>query len=303
LIRHKMDGEALGHPVRAFFTGGSRMNRETKVGLITGLAIIVMVGMLLSSYLNHQSSSIKLANLSNLGSKLRHSLLHPVSDQTIPPPSVAPKGAALANASPPSTQQPNAVTLAAYTPATTRSTAVISMPGYTSTAFPSTVTPRLAAAPQTNAIQVQNAMQSQTTSQKRGQTIYTVIANDTLTRIAQRFYHDGGPVAIERIIRANPGKLSGIKSVLRIGEKLRIPPANNQASIPQMMAVTTSGTGSNAGKRAGGMTYRVKPGDTLYGIAALTLGAATRHNIDAIKKANGISNDRDLRVGEKLHIP
>ncbi len=280
------------------------MNRETKVGLITGLAIIVMVGMLLSSYLNRQASSIKMASLSNLGSTLRHSLLRPVSDQTIPVPNVAPKGAPVAATTPPANPASGTVTSAGHTPTRqNQSAAVLSMPQYPSApvvTFPTATSPHLAAVPAAGTMQLQNAVQSQPANAPGGQTTYTVVANDTLTRIAQHFYHDGGPVAIERIIRANPGKLSSVRSMLRIGEKLNIPSAANRVSMPQMMAVTNSGTTSNTPPTH---AYRVKPGDTLYRIALVTMGAANMHNIDAIKKANGITNDRDLRVGEKLNIP
>ncbi|MGC8560287.1 MAG: LysM peptidoglycan-binding domain-containing protein [Phycisphaerae bacterium] len=281
------------------------MNRETKVGLITGLAIIVMVGMLLSSYLNRQSSSIKVASLSNLGSKLRQTLLHPISDQTIPMPKVSPAGVQAAPAgAAASTASLSGATPAAYTPSSASGTAtVVSMPGYTSTplvTFPTAPSPHLAPVSQNTNLQIQNAEQTQTTSPK-GDTTYTVAANDTLTRIAWHFYHDSGPVAIERIVRANPGKLTSPSSMLRIGEKLDIPPAAGRVTMPSLMAVST-GTGRSSTTKST-RTCVVRPGDTLYQIALRTMGAATAKNINAIKQANGITNARDLRVGEKLHIP
>ena len=283
------------------------MNRETKVGLITGLAIIVMVGMLLSSYLNRQNSSIKVASLSNLGSKLRQTLLHPISDQTIPIPNITPAGvqvapsrAAVASAS------LSGATPAAYTPSSTSGTAsVVSMPGYNSTplvTFPTASSPHLApVSPNTN-LQIQNVEQTQSTS-PGGDTTCTVAANDTLTRIAWHFYHDSGPVAIERIVRANPGKLSSPNSMLRIGERLNIPPANAKVTMPSMMAVTTSNGNQNTTDAPSKGHYTVKAGDTLYQIALRTMGAATTKDINAIKQVNGITNDRDLRVGEVLKIP
>jgi LysM repeat protein len=110
-------------------------------------------------------------------------------------------------------------------------------------------------------------------------------------------------VAIERIVRANPGKLSSTRSMLRIGERLNIPPAGAQVTMPSMMAVTNSSGSSSPTATSTAGRYTVKAGDTLYQIAIRTMGAATRRNIAAIKTANGISNDRDLRVGEVLKIP
>ncbi len=282
------------------------MNRETKIGLITGLAIIVMVGMLLSSYLNRQSSSIKVAGLKNLGSSLRNDLLHPISDQTIPMPNIAPPGAPTGRNTTAAQMHPqSSTTLTAYTPETSNSASIVSMPGYSSSPVIPFSGAGATAPPNTTlntTLQVQNAVLSHAPAPTNGGTTYTVAANDTLTSIAQRFYHVSGPLAIERIIHANPQKLANASSMLQIGEQLIIPATNNREPMTQMMAVTSSGV--THGRNATAVrTYIVKSGDTLYRIAAVTMGAATMHNINALKQANHITNDRDLRVGEKLNVP
>ena len=53
--------------------------------------------------------------------------------------------------------------------------------------------------------------------------IYTVVAGDSLWRIAEKFYGNGSKYP--KIIAGNPGKLKDEKSVIHPGDKLTIPPA------------------------------------------------------------------------------
>jgi nucleoid-associated protein YgaU len=55
------------------------------------------------------------------------------------------------------------------------------------------------------------------------ETMYTVVAGDSLWAIAARFYGNGG--LFRKIIAANPDKLKDEKSVIHPGDQLRIPPA------------------------------------------------------------------------------
>lgn len=54
-------------------------------------------------------------------------------------------------------------------------------------------------------------------------TIYTVVAGDSLWKISSHFY--GAGHLFPRIIEANPDKLKDEHSVIHPGDKLRIPPA------------------------------------------------------------------------------
>ena len=54
-------------------------------------------------------------------------------------------------------------------------------------------------------------------------TIYTVVAGDSLWKIAAKFYGNGS--VFKKIIEANPDKLKDEKSVIHPGDKLTIPPA------------------------------------------------------------------------------
>jgi nucleoid-associated protein YgaU len=55
------------------------------------------------------------------------------------------------------------------------------------------------------------------------ETIYTVLAGDSLWKISSKFY--GAGHLFKRIIEANPDKLKDEKSVIHPGDRLRIPPA------------------------------------------------------------------------------
>ncbi|MEO8125786.1 MAG: LysM peptidoglycan-binding domain-containing protein [Bryobacteraceae bacterium] len=54
-------------------------------------------------------------------------------------------------------------------------------------------------------------------------TIYTVVAGDSLWKISSHFYGAGN--LFPRIIQANPGKLKDEHSIIHPGDQLRIPPA------------------------------------------------------------------------------
>ena len=54
------------------------------------------------------------------------------------------------------------------------------------------------------------------------ETVYTVVAGDSLWKIAQQFLGNGAH--FHRIIEANPDKLKDEHSVIHPGDKLRIPP-------------------------------------------------------------------------------
>jgi LysM repeat protein len=100
----------------------------------------------------------------------------------------------------------------------------------------------------------------------------TVRAGDTLSSIASR-----NGTSVTALARAN-----GIRdlNLVRIGMRLTVP-----------------GAGGGAGAGGGG-TYRVRPGDTLGGIAA-------RHGttVVALARANGIRNPGLIRIGMRLTVP
>ena len=105
-----------------------------------------------------------------------------------------------------------------------------------------------------------------------GANSYKVKSGDTLARVAART-----GVSVATLAEAN-----GIadRNLVRIGQILSIPGAAEPA------------------KAAAAGTYRVQPGDTLARVAKRT-GVA----VDALAKANDITNPRRVRAGQVLTIP
>ena len=80
----------------------------------------------------------------------------------------------------------------------------------------------------------------------------------------------------------------------------RIP---NGAPAPVKLTETNTGGGSNDGSTGGNggstpVTYTVKSGDTLAGIAA-----KFKTTVAKLMAANGIKNPNSIQVGQKLTIP
>ncbi|MDX2141040.1 MAG: LysM peptidoglycan-binding domain-containing protein [Chloroflexota bacterium] len=135
---------------------------------------------------------------------------------------------------------------------------------------------------------------------------YVVQAGDNLFRIAVN-----NDVSLEDMRAANPD-LVGEAPVLQPGQVLRLPncvsagstPAVSGAGTPGIVIATTApisgATPAPFGTPApaGGTTYTVQPGDTLFSIAQ-------RFNttIDAIIEANDLDNPNSLDVGQQLIIP
>ena len=100
--------------------------------------------------------------------------------------------------------------------------------------------------------------------------IYTVKRGDTLYNLSRRF-----GVSVEAIRRA-----SGLRGyALRIGQKLNIP------------------TGTAQKTQAGGWTYTVKRGDTLF-----TIARRFGTTVAALRSANGLRSNA-IRIGQRLIIP
>lgn len=113
------------------------------------------------------------------------------------------------------------------------------------------------------------------------ETVYTVRAGETLSSIALRQY--GMSSLWTEIAMANQIK---DPSTVRVGQKLVIP-------IP--------GKAPKAGAQPVPMFHLVGSGDTLIALATRYLGSADRWK--DLAKANGISDPRALKVGQKLKIP
>lgn len=135
---------------------------------------------------------------------------------------------------------------------------------------------------------------------------YTVIAGDTLFRIAQKLN-----VTLVQLRAANPPVAN--TDIIRVGQRLVIPdceepattiarPANVATSTPSgggiSVVVPADGSNVDRGILSANQEYIVQAGDTLSRIA-------TRFNttVQAIVNANNLTNPNQLSVGQRLIIP
>ena len=115
--------------------------------------------------------------------------------------------------------------------------------------------------------------------------VYEVKAGDSLWSISRKF-----SVSVEEIAKFNNIK---IEKTLQIGDKLRIP----QKEESKTSAITTNSQ-PKAKSLAGTGVYEIKEGDSLW-----TIGRKFGVSPEEIAKANGISLNKTLKIGEKLIIP
>jgi len=115
--------------------------------------------------------------------------------------------------------------------------------------------------------------------------VYEVKKGDTLWSISRKF-----GVSVEKIAQLNNIK---IEKTLQIGDKLRIP----QKEESKTSAITTNSQ-PKAKSLGGTGVYEIKEGDSLW-----TIGRKFGVSPEEIAKANGISLNKTLKIGEKLTIP
>ena len=155
------------------------------------------------------------------------------------------------------------------------------------------------------AIGTQN-QQTGATPTPRPECEYTVVAGDTLFRIAQKL-----GVTLVQLRAANPPVAN--TDIIRVGQRLVIPdceesettisrPANVATSTPSgggiSVVVPADGSNVDRGILSANQEYVVQAGDTLSRIA-------TRFNttVQAIVNANNLTNPNQLSVGQRLIIP
>lgn len=105
--------------------------------------------------------------------------------------------------------------------------------------------------------------------------VYTVVAGDTLSKIASKYGTTYQKLAEYNGI-ANP-------NIIRVGQKIKIPGKGTATTTNPQYTV-----------------YKVVRGDTLWGIASKFLGSGSRYK--EIKSLNGLTSDT-LQIGQTLKIP
>lgn len=111
--------------------------------------------------------------------------------------------------------------------------------------------------------------------------VYQVKEGDTLWTIARKF-----GVRVEDIARVNG---ISINKTLQIGEKLSIPSASQKQIAHHNSSIS---------KTRVGVLYQVRNGDSLW-----TIAKKYGISVESLAKANNISPNKTLQIGEKLLIP
>lgn len=112
---------------------------------------------------------------------------------------------------------------------------------------------------------------------------YTVVAGDTVSHIATRL-----GTSVAAIVAANG---LDTRALIRIGQTLAIPGAGASAAAPAPAAAAPA-------QAAGSVSYTVRSGDTVTGIAA-----AKGTTVAAIVAANGLDARALIRIGQTLTVP
>ena len=122
--------------------------------------------------------------------------------------------------------------------------------------------------------------------------IYTVQSGDSLIAIARRLL--GNPDRYEEIKRLNADILDGGENI-QIGMRLKLP------GDARVLTSSTSSRSSGQTRSSGDRTYTVQSGDSLGMISQRLLGTSKR--MDEIVELNNLADADQIYVGMTLKIP
>jgi nucleoid-associated protein YgaU len=299
------------------------MTRETKVGLLVGMAVILLIGIIVSDHLSMAQQQIP-PDMTHYAPQAQNSLnadgtglqTLPVSDTAVapaPPVSPLPTPEQIQQPAPrqiavrqgqdgqptspdtasdaPQTSQPPVATHLAQA---NHKPAVITLGPMRDVTDTPTFQQAALARSVTETHMVTSALGPQPS-------IHYVQSGETLYAIAQRYYNDG---ELWPVIRdANTGIVRSDNTV-NLGARLVIP---NKALLPKLLQTNPAAasvlTPVNVASARGSSAVLVQTGDTLSGLAAKYLGSSSRWR--DLLQANSDQMDKatDLRVGMTLKIP
>ena len=311
------------------------MTRETKIGLLVGLAFIIVIGILLSDHVRNTMEPPQAA-LAGAGNSVRQGVSAPGTSRppvtVVPPSNVEPDQAVqtpreLDPVLPVTPSSGNTrpapspvVTNNTPSPAQPESPANAGSPGNDAPASNDPIASEARAhgeeiVPVTPGGQqvAQNNTPAQSQQQQAvpaGMKEYKAGAGDSVSRMAARFLGSNTKTNRELIIKANPS-LQQEPHMVVIGKTYLIPTrpggdtAQAQAPAPAAENSKSSDTADASAPTAPGAMYVVKDGDSLWKIAKEQCG--TTGAMDAIIELNkdklkGDKHDQVV-VGQKLRLP
>lgn len=297
------------------------MTRETKIGLLVGLAFIIVIGILLSDHLT-SSNEPPPATLAQTGNNVRQTISTPGGaqppittvvapqqvqpDRAIPTPrelqqtpasAVVQVGGPASSSAVPSSPQPQPpVTVTSTTPplapAQPRDEQVVGADR------PDNELARVAQQYGEPVVPVSNSQQQPqpTVQSPGGVREYVAQSGDTVSRMAAKFLGANTKANRDAIIRLNPSLQSDPDKVI-VGRTYRIPA---KADVPPPAPTPVSTKASAAGE----YWYTVKENDSLWKIAMEQLGR-DGELVAAIRELNRdiIRNGDVIHPGMRLRLP
>jgi nucleoid-associated protein YgaU len=273
------------------------MTRETKIGLLVGLAFIIVIGILLSDHMT-STNEPALAPLQVAGANVRSGVGQPASDNA-PPLVVIPP----ANVTP---VQPVPTREELNPP---RSSAPITAIGQQNSPPQNPVSPMLSDAAKrageelvdVDGHPVANTDFPPTPVAPKSPASYTAVSGDSLTKIATKVYGTSTRANRQAIAEANPSLRENPNRIVA-GKTYVIPPLGG-APAPSVVNSTAVATAVDKPVDDSKYSYTVKSGDTLWSIARDQMGDTK--TVAAIKDLNkDILRGSDcVRPNMKLRLP
>ncbi len=329
------------------------MTREAKIGMLTGLGVIVLIGVLLSEYLGDKNTAPATAAGATgqmaplpVGSDYRHQLMSPIG---VPTPAGGGQRTQLAGGgevvSTIATSNSGGLPPAMLAVDTTISGPRMSDPVSPVAAGPSLMDPRSDGGPPiltlSDTVQVKATDASVRGASAVPVTTYTIVAGDTLAKIARKYYTSAKPADVQRIVAANPAILKDATTMLVVGKKLVIPDVPAPTPAPVAVAPVAppapktdpgviplpGGTGTDLAARGviqppttiaqvtapkadapkaeapKPATYVVQSGDTLEKIARKIAPTKIPDTVQKLTSLNAIKDPTRLQVGQTLKLP
>lgn len=318
------------------------MTREAKIGMLTGLGVIVLIGVLLSQYLGDGHSALPgLPMTTNVatgqpaslpvGETFRQQVMEPTGVPAMVADGTSMQYPAVADASPAS------VPPAAFAAGQSEDAG----PTMTGPVMPVTVgtvadapagdsTPPVITLADSHLVSrvtsAEGVPVNQVVAAPAPGVTYQVAAGDTLMKLSRKFYNSIKMADIQRIVAANPTILKDEKTPLIQGKKLLIPGVTPSAAPAGAIAKSAPKAGSGmiiyppgGSPKAGAgpveqpgpvkldspknTIYVVRSGDTLEKIARKIAPAQPEAMVQKIAAMNHIKDPRGLHEGDRLKLP
>lgn len=299
------------------------MTRETKIGLLVGLAFIIVIGVLLSDHLTSATNPQMSKEMVGVGDKVYGGLVTPGGANANKNVTIIPSGNVLPPEQVPTRSEtaprpvdPGIATIdiSSGTGAErSRPTEIVAIdPHTTTTALPPVKLIDDKAAPVVTPLPVGPTRLSAVTDVAAPKREHKAQAGDTVSKMAYKYYGKNTKELRDLITKANPS-LQRTPDKIVVGQMYVIPPAPSAVSqdtvatstIPHtlMSTSTTQPTAGDTAATGSAKTYTVKANDSLWRIATEQC-----HDINAAKDIMAMNKDvlkgsNKLQIGMKLKLP